>query len=121
MTPRFTPPTANPPWSGILQAISYGPACPQQWPPGLDNVTESLGRMTRQYWTHLTRLRDSITHQAEDCLYLNIFRLWRDMGSVEITFNPRPHNGRNDSHRSSNKNSGQDDKSRFLNFIYFYF
>ena len=72
---RFTPTTANPPWSGVLQAISYGPACPQQWPSGLDNMTASLEKMTRQYWQHLTRIRDSITHQAEDCLYLNIFRL----------------------------------------------
>ena len=71
---RFIPTSAHPPWSGILQAISYGPACPQQFPANLDNMTLALGSMTRQYWQYLTRIRDSVTHQAEDCLYLNIFR-----------------------------------------------
>ena len=89
---RFTPTAAHPPWSGVLQAISYGPACPQQFPRQLDNVTAQQETMTRcrvsrvsrvtchvshhhrQYWQHLTRVRDSISHQAEDCLYLNIFR-----------------------------------------------
>merc|ERR1719410_502751 len=71
---RFTPTAAHPPWSGVLQAISYGPACPQQFPRQMDNVTAQQETMTRQYWEHLTRVRDSITHQAEDCLYLNIFR-----------------------------------------------
>ena len=45
---RFTPSAAHPPWSGVLQAISYGPACPQQFPESLDNKTEALKRMTRQ-------------------------------------------------------------------------
>ena len=45
---RFTPSAAHPPWAGILQAISYGPACPQQFPQSLNNKTESLKRMTRQ-------------------------------------------------------------------------
>ena len=79
---RFSPTAAHPPWSGILQAISYGPACPQQFPANMDNMTESLDKMTRQYWQYLTRVKDSITHQAEDCLYLNIFRPHNVSGSI---------------------------------------
>ena len=81
---RFSPTAAHPPWSGILQAISYGPACPQQFPANMDNMTESLDKMTRQYWQYLTRVKDSITHQAEDCLYLNIFRPHNVSGSIII-------------------------------------
>ena len=84
---RFTPTAAHPPWSGILQAISYGPACPQQFPAHLDNMTMSLERMTRQYWQYLTRLRDSVTHQAEDCLYLNIFRFISEHGLTTDVIN----------------------------------
>ena len=29
--------------------------------------------MTKQYWTYLTTVRDTITQQSEDCLYLNIY------------------------------------------------
>ena len=79
---RFSPTAAHPPWSGILQAISYGPACPQQFPTNLSNQTESLNKMTKEYWQYLNRVKDSITHQAEDCLYLNIFRPHNASGSL---------------------------------------
>ena len=45
---RFTPSAAHPPWSGTLQAISYGPACPQQFPHNINNKTEALKTMTRK-------------------------------------------------------------------------
>lgn len=77
---RFSPTSAHPPWSGILQAISYGPACPQQFPSQLNNRTQPVSSLTSQYWNYLTRVRDTLTHQAEDCLYLNIFRPHQSSG-----------------------------------------
>ena len=53
---RFTPTAAHPPWSGVLQAISYGPACPQQFPRQLDNVTAQQETMTRCRVSRVSRV-----------------------------------------------------------------
>jgi len=83
---RFSPTSEHSPWAGVLQAISYGPACPQAFPSHPRNHTQPVEGVTSQYRHYLARVQDSLTHQAEDCLYLNIFRPHHVTG----VFGPQP-------------------------------
>ncbi|XP_076065046.1 neuroligin-3-like [Oratosquilla oratoria] len=70
---RFSPTRTPHPWSGERMASQYGPVCPQQVPAYLWNDTAALTYMPKSHLEHLRRLANYLTHQAEDCLYLNIY------------------------------------------------
>lgn len=57
---RWRPPQPVAPWQGVLETMSYAPACPQPLPPpGSFYQTEFFRTSERQ---------------SEDCLYLNVYK-----------------------------------------------
>jgi len=68
---RFMPPTApSDKWPGIHMAIKFRPVCPQTVP----DVARLEGRLPRSRVQHYQRLIPFLQDQAEECLYLNIYR-----------------------------------------------
>ena len=69
---RFMPPTSPPSWSGVRSGRQFRPVCPQQL-PDLSNRTAALRSMPAERYERLLRLSQFLTHQSEDCLFLNIY------------------------------------------------
>ncbi|XP_066959144.1 neuroligin-4, X-linked-like isoform X1 [Macrobrachium rosenbergii] len=69
---RFSPTRTPSPWAGEKEADQYGPVCPQHLPELWDD-DEAEASMPRSRLMHLRRLANYLTHQAEDCLYLNVY------------------------------------------------
>ena len=59
---RFRAPVPKVSWEGTLEAIDYGPSCPQ-------NISD----VTRYYPEYVVRIPKSSQEISEDCLTLNIF------------------------------------------------
>lgn len=68
---RFSPTRTPDPWKDERLADQYGPVCPQHLPELWGPREEAA--MPRPRLLHLRRLANYLTHQAEDCLYLNIY------------------------------------------------
>ncbi|XP_050737166.1 neuroligin-2-like [Eriocheir sinensis] len=69
---RFMPPQSALRWSGIRQAITLPPVCPQK-PPDVTNKYEALKIMSEGRYNYLQRLLPMLSNQSEDCLYLNVY------------------------------------------------
>ncbi|KAF0301677.1 Neuroligin-4, Y-linked [Amphibalanus amphitrite] len=69
---RFMPPTSPPSWSGVRDGRYFRPVCPQQL-PDLSNRTAALLTMPAERYERLLRLRQFLTDESEDCLFLNIY------------------------------------------------
>lgn len=69
---RFSPTRTLSQWVGIHEASEFGPACPQRL-PDIRNETAALAVMSRAKLEELKRAIPVLTHQSEDCLYLNIY------------------------------------------------
>ncbi|XP_068222391.1 neuroligin-4, Y-linked-like [Palaemon carinicauda] len=69
---RFSPTRTPSPWAGEKEADQYGPVCPQHLPELWDD-DDAEASMPRSRLMHLRRLANYLTHQAEDCLYLNVY------------------------------------------------
>jgi para-nitrobenzyl esterase len=63
---RFRPPAARKPWSGVLDATSYGPSCPQ--PFGAGTAPPLLLKIFHTWGMNRTE-----ELQDEDCLVLNVW------------------------------------------------
>ncbi|XP_022079673.1 uncharacterized protein LOC110973290 [Acanthaster planci] len=59
---RFSAPVRKVPWEGTLNAVQYGPSCPQ-------NISD----VSRYYPDYVVRIPDSARKVSEDCLTLNVF------------------------------------------------
>lgn len=66
------PPVTPAIWSGVKNANSYGPVCPQKL-PDLKNETLILHQMTEGRLKIIKKLKQMLSNQNEDCLYLNIY------------------------------------------------
>ncbi|MCL4131503.1 UNVERIFIED_CONTAM: hypothetical protein GTU68_000173 [Idotea baltica] len=69
---RFSPTRTLSQWVGIHEASSFGPACPQRL-PDIRNETAALAVMSRAKLEELRRAIPILSHQSEDCLYLNVY------------------------------------------------
>lgn len=68
---RFSPTRTPSHWAGERMADQYGPVCPQHLPELWEDQAEAS--MPRLRLLHIRRLANYLTHQAEDCLYLNVY------------------------------------------------
>ena len=69
---RFMPPTSPPSWQGVRSGRQFRPVCPQRL-PDLSNRTAALLTMPAERYQRLLRLREFLTDQSEDCLFLNVY------------------------------------------------
>lgn len=69
---RFMPPKSALKWSGIRQAVTLPPVCPQKL-PDVTNKYEALKKMSEGRYNYLQRLLPMLINQSEDCLYLNVY------------------------------------------------
>ena len=69
---RFMPPKSAFRWSGIRQAATLPPVCPQKL-PDISNKYEALKKMSEGRYNYLQRLLPMLQNQSEDCLYLNVY------------------------------------------------
>ncbi|XP_049887919.1 uncharacterized protein LOC126382175 [Pectinophora gossypiella] len=76
---RFMPPVSAPPWSGVKKATRFAPVCPQAIPPVKKGNPPSLGRQH-----YMAKLKPFLTHESEDCLYLNIYVPYREQKSKKF-------------------------------------
>lgn len=75
---RFMPPQASPHWKGDKFADKFGPVCPQELP---NSVNMEPNR--KEYFR---RLKQYLTNESEDCLYLNIYAPHQGIIFYNITY-----------------------------------
>lgn len=69
---RFMPPVTSAHWSGVKNALSPGPICPQKAKTETGNATEGRHHAVRSD-AHSRLTSSKFQNQSEDCLYLNIY------------------------------------------------
>ena len=69
---RFAPTRPPVHWSGIRSTTGYGPVCPQAF-PDISNASVAITKMPLKRLQYLRKIQPKLIHEAEDCLYLNIY------------------------------------------------
>ncbi|KAL7631192.1 UNVERIFIED_CONTAM: hypothetical protein RMT77_018506 [Armadillidium vulgare] len=82
---RFSPTRTLSQWVGVYEATSFGPACPQRL-PDIRNESAALSVMSRAKFEELRRAIPILSHQSEDCLYLNVYVPYREYGRMSEAY-----------------------------------